>query len=148
MLIEKDGPQHRAVLHSPPDDVDAVHHLLRQVWADNPQIEELERLRFETALVELSGNVFEHADDGRGLECRLAVTVCSDRLTAVVEDTGAPLRGDIHPKGMPGAFAESGRGLALIHALVDDLTYVRDDETNRWRIVRNLHAADDGCGKP
>jgi serine/threonine-protein kinase RsbW len=139
---------HEVELHSPPDDVDCVHELLQGVWAENPQVAGLERLRFETALVELSGNVFAHADEGAGLDCTLTVTVDDAQLTAVVVDTGVPLNGDITPKGMPDDLAESGRGLPLIQALVDEFTYERDRDTNRWYLMHNLQAPDAGQEVP
>jgi serine/threonine-protein kinase RsbW len=37
---------------------------------------------------------------------------------------------------MLSAMAESGRGLALTLAAVDELVYRRDGDTNHWRIVR------------
>lgn len=127
-----------AELHSPPHDINSVHDLLGQVWAENPQVGSSDRLRFETALVELSGNVFEHADSGLGLRCAVTVTVETERLSAVVIDTGVPLPADSGRAVMPDELAESGRGLALIHALVDELTYAREDDTNRWTLVRRL----------
>jgi len=139
-IHEGEQRRHEVELHSPPDDVDDVHALLGQVWAENPQVAPMERFRFETALVELSGNVFEHADEGTGLRCTLTVTVCTDRLTAVVVDTGRPLDGDIHRTDMPDELAESGRGLPLIQALVDEFSYEREHGTNRWRLAHNLHA--------
>lgn len=38
---------------------------------------------------------------------------------------------------MPDAEAESGRGLALIEALVTTVTFERQDGTNTWILTRN-----------
>jgi anti-sigma regulatory factor (Ser/Thr protein kinase) len=35
-------------------------------------------------------------------------------------------------------YAESGRGLALINALVDELSYERENEHNLWKIMRRI----------
>ena len=41
---------------------------------------------------------------------------------------------------MPEELAESGRGIALIQALVDELEYVRSGSSNHWRISRSRTA--------
>lgn len=33
---------------------------------------------------------------------------------------------------------ESGRGLAMIEAAVDEVHYARDGDTNRWTLVKRL----------
>lgn len=135
---------HRAALQSPPDDVGAVHKLLKEVWAEGEEIGSADRLRFETALIELSGNVFEHAGGADGLTCWLEVTVGVDRLVAEMSDTGTALEGDVSPRAMPDELAESGRGIALLHALVDEVTYTRDGGLNRWHLMRMLQAPSAG----
>lgn len=39
---------------------------------------------------------------------------------------------------MPHASAEGGRGISIINALVDALTYERDGEINRWTMRRSF----------
>ena len=126
-----------ARLHTPPDDVNVVHEILERVWAAVPEITPGDRLRFETALIELSGNVFEHTCEEQGTECLLEVSVEPDALAAVVLDRGAEPAVSLE-RQMPEDLAESGRGIALIRALTDELSYERDGDWNRWRIVRHL----------
>jgi serine/threonine-protein kinase RsbW len=119
----------------PPGNVDAVHALLESVWADAPRIPMMERFKFETALLELASNVVKHADGGSGLWCTLEIDAHPARIEATVLDDGEP--SDLQvlvPRDMPDALSESGRGLAMIQALVDDLEYSREGTTNRWRI--------------
>ena len=123
----------------PPGDVDAVHALLETVWADVPDIPMMERFKFETALLELASNVVKHADGGYGLWCTLEIDAGPGRIEALVLDDGEP--SDAHvlaPREMPDELSESGRGIAMIQALVDDLAYSREGTTNRWRISRRF----------
>lgn len=131
------------MMTSPPDDVDTVHALLSSVWEESDGIAALDRFSFETALVELASNVMRHADPGFGVSCHLAVTVFADRIEAVLTDAGMPGDVQLVARGMPDALAESGRGIAMIQALVDDLDYTRAEGFNSWRIARHLSPAAD-----
>jgi serine/threonine-protein kinase RsbW len=123
----------------PPGDVDAVHALLEAVWADAPDIPMMERFKFETALLELASNVVKHADGGSGLWCTLEIDAHSDSIQATVFDDGEPSDDRILvPRDMPDALSESGRGIAMIQALVDDLVYSREGTMNRWHISRRF----------
>ena len=130
-----------AVLTVPPRDLTAVHELLRALWSDLPELPPADRFAFGTALVELAGNVVEHADDGRGLTCEIRVTAADDALAAQLQDTGRLAEVELGERPMPDALAERGRGLALVQRLVDDLAYERDGGINRWRIERRLQHA-------
>jgi len=56
--------RHEWDMTSPPDDVDTVHDLLAVVWDGAPTVSAGDRMRFETALIELASNVMRHADAG------------------------------------------------------------------------------------
>lgn len=129
------------VLTVPPRDLTAVHDLLSALWADLPDLEPLDRFAFETALVELAGNVLEHADGGAGLTCEIRVTAEDDALAALLQDTGRAADVDLGARAMPDPLAERGRGIPLVQRLVDDLEYERDGAVNRWRIARRLQHA-------
>ncbi|MDN4175324.1 ATP-binding protein [Nocardioides sp. SOB77] len=129
-----------------PDTVDLAHHELELLWAETPQVGDLDRMRFELAVVEVLANIVEHAygeehDDAhgaRGVELDLAVEV--DRLVAVLHDDGVRAELDLSRVSMPGEDAESGRGLALTLATVDELEYRREDGRNLWRLVCLRHS--------
>jgi serine/threonine-protein kinase RsbW len=125
-------------LESPPDDVETVHELLDSLWSEAPQVTDGDRIRFETALIELAANVMTYADPGSTLECTLVIEVTNARITATLTDSGIEADIPLTDRGMPGELAEAGRGLSLMHALVDEIEYTRDGELNRWRIARNL----------
>ena len=130
---------HRVELDCPPDDVTAVHEFLARVWQAEPSVSAEDRMALELALVELASNVIEHAGRGRQLACRVDLSCSSDGYAAVVSDDGAPAGVDPAAAELPDDLAESGRGLALVKMVVDDLRYDRVGERNRWTLQRARH---------
>ncbi|MEO7722587.1 MAG: ATP-binding protein [Pseudolysinimonas sp.] len=125
-------------MYTPPDSVDTVHDLLEDVWTDAPSIPAGDRLRFETALIELASNVIRHADGGSGVTCTLMIETFPDRIEATLSDSGEPGNVQLAEREMPDDLSESGRGIPLIQALVDELSYDRDGSLNRWHIMRKF----------
>lgn len=125
-------------LTSPPDDVDAVHGLMEQVWSDAPGIVAMDRFSFETALIELASNVLRHADDGSGITCTVTVEIGRGNIVARLADTGIAGEISLRPRDMPEEMSESGRGLAMIQALVDKVEHHREGGFNYWLISRRL----------
>ncbi|MCS5723572.1 ATP-binding protein [Herbiconiux sp. CPCC 203407] len=124
------------VFSAPPDDVDAVHEFLETVWEANPGVSEFDRMAFETALIELASNVIQHAAGEGGVTCVLTVDADENGLSASLADTADAGGIVLMDRSMPDELSESGRGIALIQALVDDLRYERVDERNVWSISR------------
>ncbi len=123
-------------LQSPPDDVYAVHALVAGLWDDRPDVGALDRMAFETALIELASNVIEHADTGQGVTCIVSVTVDDGVMSARLRDGSEPGDFRLTAREMPGADAESGRGLAMVQMLCDELTYERVGGENVWSVRR------------
>jgi serine/threonine-protein kinase RsbW len=154
-MAESQGPGERIEVSVParPESLELVHPVLEQLWAvyDVPA---LDRMRFETAVVEIFANIVEHAFrsdppdapdgpdspdaavDGRRLE--LVVAVGPEELVATFTDNGLPVELDLSEVTLPDAEAESGRGLAMALAAVDELHYERRDGRNRWRLACRL----------
>ncbi|MFB2556977.1 ATP-binding protein [Herbiconiux liangxiaofengii] len=128
------------VFSAPPDDVDAVHEFLEQVWQQNPEVGEYDRMAFETALVELAANLIQHASGEGGVTCVLSVRSDANGLHASLADTADAGGIVLVRREMPDELSESGRGIALIQALVDDLRYERVDERNVWTISKARQA--------
>lgn len=135
-----EGGEYTITIATPNDDINVVHDMLEAVWAASPTVSATDRVSFETALIELSSNVIRHADDGSGIHCVLTVGVSDSRIEARLTDTGVASEVDLAGRTMPEAFAESGRGIALIQALVDEIDYVRSGSINHWRISRSRTA--------
>jgi len=128
-------------LACPPDDVSAVHTFLAAVWDAEPSVSAEDRMALELALVELTSNVIEHGGGDRGVTCSLHLDVEDDAVEGRITDDGVPVGVDPAAASLPDALAESGRGLALVQMVVDDLRYERVADHNRWTVRRGRRSA-------
>lgn len=135
------GPawERTALLVVPPNDVDEVHDSVDDFWLLNVDLGGRERMRFETALLELAANVIEHTEGAERVLCELTLRRTSTALEAMLSDSGNEVQVPFR-KAMPdpAELAESGRGIALIELLMDDFAYERGAEGNRWHLVMRL----------
>lgn len=126
-------------LPAEPESMDTVHDALDELWARHEDVDAALRFQFTTALMEILGNVVEHAyrPEVRAAERRLEVSVAvhPDRVQALVGDNGRPVELDLSTVVMPDEDAESGRGIALAREVLDELAYERDGGRNTWRLV-------------
>jgi len=121
--------------------LDLVHSVLEKLWEQHDDVGAEDRIRFETAVIEVLGNIVEHAyaldaapaDALRRFDVSLSAT--PEELVARFGDNGVPMAIDLSEVAMPGEDAESGRGLALAVAALDDLSYERVDGRNLWRLT-------------
>ncbi|MDJ0325481.1 ATP-binding protein [Cryobacterium sp. PH31-AA6] len=125
------------LFRTPPDSVDVVHATLESIWEERGDIDEMDRMMFDTALIELVSNVIQHASSTTTIVCRLDVTADDNALRAVLVDTADPPGIDTGRREMPDEFAESGRGLAFIQALVTVFEYERMEGGNVWTITKD-----------
>ncbi|QQD77721.1 ATP-binding protein [Curtobacterium sp. YC1] len=126
-------------LACPPDDVSAVHEFLAGVWRDEPTVSAEDRMALELAIVELTSNVIEHGARRDGVSCELRLEIGRDRFQALLSDDGVAAAVDTDAAELPDDLAESGRGLALVRMVVDDLRYERVADRNRWTVLRDRH---------
>jgi len=120
--------------------LDLVHPALEQLWEAHDNVTRLDRMRLETAVVEIFVNIVEHAyrADSEGQDARrleLVLTVGEAGAEATFLDNGEPAEIDLSEVTMPDADSESGRGLAMALAALDDLGYERVDGRNRWHLL-------------
>jgi serine/threonine-protein kinase RsbW len=121
------------------ESLDLVQDRLATLWAGDETVAASDRIRFEMAVVEVVGNIVEHAfdhDSAPGVR-RITVdlTLARDRVEAHLYDNGLPAEIDLGAVTMPGEDALSGRGLALAVAAVDEVGYERVDGRNHWRLL-------------
>ena len=125
------GASHLLQATAGPELLEPVHDLLARLWADEPGVDERDRIRFEIAVAEVAANIAEHGAGAARVSLRLSSS--PDRIQAVFEDDGAPV--EARPERPPAGDAERGRGLSLARAAVDRFSYERDGTTNRWVFV-------------
>ena len=93
---------------------------------------------FETALGEIGANVLTHGRPHGADHPILYVLQFDDgEARASFVDHG-PAVHDHLARGMPDAWSEDGRGLAIARTLLDELGYRRDGDLNTWRLVKRL----------
>ena len=136
------GHEQSIILTSLEGGFDAVHTLLDNLWIEAPYVKTLDRFGFETALIELVSNVFQHGDSDMTPICTITVTTYSDRIECSLLDAGSPRELQLTGRSMPDEFAESGRGIILIQALVNELSYTREGDRNRWHMVKKTARPD------
>ena len=119
-----------------PESIDRLQDLLAQVRVDHPEVDETDLSMFETAVVEIHGNVVEHGTAPGGVVYAFELDVRPDRLVGMLADTGsaAPDLSQLHQS--VDELAESGRGLWLARATLDELEYARSGDRNTWKLVR------------
>ncbi len=128
-------------LACPPDDVNTALDFLRTIWVSDPSVSAIDRAALETAVVEMTGNVIEHAAAGAAeAECRIVVEIDPAVIRIEVRDDGASIDLDLDGSAMPDDTAESGRGIPMIRALVDEFSYAREGDVNHWHLARSRTA--------
>lgn len=117
--------------------LDELHAALHALWAGAPEIDEPERIRFATAVAEIVSNIVQHgrAPDGEAPTLSVRLTAGATRLAADISDDGAPLSPATSATLPSEPLAESGYGLALAVAALDELRYARDSAGNHWELV-------------
>ena len=123
-----------------PESLDLLHDLLDRVRAERPDVDPTALSMFETAVVEIHGNVVKHGRPRGQVVYTFALRIEDDRLVGELVDNGvgSPDLSDLDP--LPDAVSESGRGLWLARATVDSLEHTRVGDTNRWVLTRRRTA--------
>ena len=123
-----------------PEAIEAVHAELDKLWDDASFVPDLDRMTFATAVIEAASNVVQHAvpESTKPVELGVDISATSVRLEARVSAFNAVCPDPIDTDAaMPDGEAESGRGLALIRALVTTVTFKRQDGTNTWILSKS-----------
>ena len=118
--------------------VEAVHDELDRLWVRVGHVPATDREAFTLAVVEAATNAVVHAVPATEAPIRLKVELTADprRLEARIYEIGAaPSRVGLE-SAMPPEQAESGRGLALIQALVSQVVFERHGDRNVWTLCR------------
>ncbi|MBG6218467.1 serine/threonine-protein kinase RsbW [Arthrobacter sp. CAN_A6] len=118
--------------------IDELHTEVEHLWQDTGFVPALDQMAFTTAVIEAASNVVQHGVALAGTELRLGVdlTVTATLLQARISEIGAAVHTDLPEASLPDDDSESGRGLALIQALVTTVTVERQGDTNIWVLSR------------
>lgn len=100
----------------------------------------------EIAVMEAVENVIDHGGPDRATTVRVEVHPTPDSLTVEVKDRGRPwpravLDGEVG-REMPPPEAARGRGMAMMHALMDEVTPVQyEDGSKTLRMIKKIPQA-------
>jgi serine/threonine-protein kinase RsbW len=120
-----------------PESLELVHDLLEEWWIAVGEVPMRRRFAFETAVIEIAGNVVEHSrrlDGAPGRRFSLVLDADARTLHARFEDNGLPAQVDLSTVTMAGLDDEDGRGLALAVASLDRLEHLLVDGKNVWEL--------------
>lgn len=119
-----------------PEGLEQLHALLDQVRGQHPTLGARDVMAFETAVIEIAGNVVEH--DTSATTWTFILNVTSTELRGSLADNGTTFEGEVGSRLPDDPLAESGRGLAMAGSLLDELAYERVQGRNHWHMVRTL----------
>lgn len=120
-----------------PDTLDAIQRTLDELW-DTHDVDEMVRMHMDLAAAEIGANIVEHSKPGESVRLRMEVEMLPDAVRATFLDEGHAAPIDLTNVTMPEEFADRGRGLAIAHRVLDELSYRRDGHGNHWTLVRSL----------
>lgn len=123
-----------------PEELDHVHQLLETAGNEHPEVDATDLMLFETAVMEIANNVVEHGRPEGEVRWRFLLTIDAREMRADLYDSAQEVIADLDV-AMPGEDAESGRGLSLARAVLDEISVERTDTGNHWRLVRRLSPA-------
>jgi serine/threonine-protein kinase RsbW len=118
-----------------PDTLAKLQHTLDAAWAAE-EVPEYTRMCMDLAVSEIGSNIIEHSGGGQSVRVWMVVTVESESISVVLNDDGQPVAVDLTTPAMPDELSERGRGLAIVHRVVDRVCYSRDRDGNHWTLMR------------
>ena len=118
-----------------PETLAKIQQTLEVAWAEEVVPEDT-RMCIELAVSEIGTNIIAYSDDGRPVRLRMVVNVRPESVAVTFTDDGHPAPVDLTQISMPDETSERGRGLALAHRVLDELSYWRDQQGNHWTLKR------------
>lgn len=121
-----------------PATINLLHDLLDEVRSEHPELRTDDTAALETAVVEIAGNLVRHGRTDPPPHYAFRLDVLDDRLRAELAHPGeVEVTNPPHSDPLELSLDESGRGLALAGAMLDELTYRFADGTSTWVMVRS-----------
>jgi serine/threonine-protein kinase RsbW len=114
-------------------------------------LDEIQADQVELCITEAVTNAILHAYHGEsGQTVSIAVSTSADQLHFEVSDSGTPMSAEhverlirnsklFEVEGIDRAsLPEGGRGLQIIHDLMDEVAYIRKDNVNRLQLTKRI----------
>jgi serine/threonine-protein kinase RsbW len=101
---------------------------------------------FATAVAEVATNIIRHREPGAETTMVLTLRVEPDRIEALFSDDGSVVVTLVPDASSSDELAESGRGLDIARATLDEISYTRADGLNQWHLLRRRAAPSTGQG--
>lgn len=114
-----------------------IEDALSGLWARHAHVPDKIRIGLGIAVGEIAANIIKHATRGldRPVTMQMSAHVRDNEVQINFTDDGIPAPAHASTPEMPDALSESGRGLALAHAVLNRLTYHRSEDANHWTLV-------------
>jgi serine/threonine-protein kinase RsbW len=120
-----------------PETLNLLHDLLERAGREHPDVDPSDLMLFETAVIEVAGNVVEHGRPPGHVTWAFRLSVHPDRLEATLSDSGEEYTVGTWGTEMPAdLLQEDGRGLALATRVLHSLDYQRAAGANHWTMLR------------
>ena len=118
-----------------PDTLDEIQRCLDEFWTAHTGVPQAIRTQVVTAVAEVGANIIEHAAKSGPVPIRMELRLMPGAVHIDFNDQGIPADVDLDTCSMPIEIAERGRGLPLTQAVLDHVSYQRDDTGNHWTLV-------------
>ncbi|MGI9124002.1 MAG: ATP-binding protein [Mycobacterium sp.] len=117
-----------------------VHATLDDCWSSHGHVPESVRMEVAIAVGEIVANIVEHASQGDNIDVTMSIEVLADKVHINLTDDGAACPIDLDSALMPDEFADRGRGIAMVRAVLSKLSYHRSATHNHWRLISRSFA--------
>ncbi len=124
-----------AGIRSGPETLDDVHARLVDCWSCNRHVPEKIHRQLGIAVAEVVANIVEHAAKDGPVLLQMSIEVSTDRVQVTFTDDGGPCLVDPATAKMPDEFADRGRGIPMMRAVLSKLHYHRSATHNHWRLI-------------
>jgi len=118
---------------------ESINQDLEKAWLTHPEVPQSVRVQLAIAVAEVVGNIIEHGGGlQRPVNIQMRLTLseqCQVQICFVDDGDELPAHIDLSSRVMPDETAEGGRGLALAQAVLEQLTYHRDNAFNYWILL-------------
>lgn len=97
-------------------------------------------MSFETAIIELAANIIQYSVATSGVTCEIIIETSGNQIDATISDNGDLVELELDEHVMPEEFSESGRGIPLMKALVDDFSFDTSEKKNTWKMSKRFQS--------